>query len=250
MQSRHGFPRLLFFSSSVIVYVLSVSPAAGDEQVGVGSGVPETNAEVSPNLQKPHMDPAHPLQFHNGVYPVEAVRRREDGVCWVRTMVDSDGSIRATQLLRSTGFGILDVACLFAFAGQRMLPAIVDGFPAIAWINIPNVWKLSSGRHSAHESDPRPPIPDSVPKIKDDYHLQVGPSFNPASSGSLKQNGNCIVSVNVSELGTVSEPRVVASTKFQALDQACIDAAAKAQFSPGLDNGHPISTSTYLAMYW
>ena len=249
MKNKHAFrDRLLFSSICAVVCATSVSTAAEQEQSGIGSGIPQTVAQVAPKLTKPHVDPAHPLLFHGGVYPAEATRRGEEGVCWVRIMVDADGSIRASQLLRATGSGTLDGACLFAFPGQRMLPALVNGSPVIAWTNVPNVWKLNSVKH--RDFDPKPPIPESAPRTKDDYQLQVGPSFYPAASGAIGQHGNCVVSMNVSEMGAVTEARVIESTKNPALDRTCVDAAAKAQFNPGIEGGHPIKSSTYLAMYW
>lgn len=252
MRHKCGLPRRIYFGSiCALVYGVSVNAVtAGDAPEDVAASGLETNAQLAQNLRKPHIDPAHGLKFHYGTYPPEAERRKEEGVCWVRTMVDTDGAIRATQLLRSTGSESLDRACLFAFPGQRMLPATVDGTPVIAWTNIPNVWKLSYLKHTGRAMDPRPPIPDAAPTIRDDYHLQVGPSFLPASSTELSQDGNCIVSVNVSEFGVVTEPRIIVSTKFAALDQACLEAAANAQFIPGTEDGHPISGSTLLAMYW
>jgi TonB family protein len=231
----------------VVLYGVLGVPLVGNAQEGVASREPEPKAQV---VSKPHIDPVQRLRFHNGVYPPLAMERKEDGVCWVRTMVDSDGHIRATQLLRSTGSASLDEACLFAFPGQRLIPASVDGSPVIAWMDIPNVWKLSNVNYSGRELDRRPPIPESVPRIKGDYHLHVGPSFYPIASAELGEKGDCIVSMQVSDVGAVAEVRVVLSTKFPALDQACVDAAAKAEFTPGQKDGKPISSFTYLAMYW
>ena len=230
-----------------VLYGVLGAPLVGSAQEGVASREPEPKAQV---VSKPHVDPAQWLRFHNGVYPPLAMERKEDGVCWVRTMVDSDGHIRATQLLLSTGSASLDEACLFAFPGQRLIPASVDGSPVIAWMDIPNVWKLSNVNYSGRELDRRPPIPESAPRIKGDYHLQVGPSFYPISSAELGEKGDCIVSIQVNELGAATEPRVVVSTKFPALDQACVEAAAKAEFTPGRKDGKPTSSLTYLAMYW
>jgi TonB family protein len=249
MKNRHAFRgRLLICSICAVVSATSVSTAAVQEQSGTGSAAPETVAQAAPKLSKPHTDPAHPLTFHGGVYPAEAIKHGEEGVCWVRIMVDADGSIRASQLLRSTGYGILDGACLLAFPGQRMLPALQNGSPVIAWTNIPNVWKLSTVKH--RDFDRRPPIPDAAPRIKDDYQLQVGPAFHPVSLGAVGKHGNCVVSMNVSDMGAVTEPQVIESANSAALDRACVDAAANAQFNPGLEGGHPIKSSTYLAMYW
>ena len=160
-------------------------------------------------------------------------------------MVDTDGSIRAIQLLTSTGFGTLDAACLFLFPGQYMLPATADGKPIVAWVDIPNRWSLVK-----RNPDPKPPLPDSVPHIMDNFNLQVGPAFYPASSRELRQEGNCIVYLRVEDTGVVADPRILLSSKYPALDLACLEAAAHAQFTPGKVDGRPVSTSTHLAMYW
>src|SRR5271154_3969997 len=93
MKNKHAFRGPLLFSSiCAVVCATSVSTAAEQEQSSIGSGVPESVSQAAPKFPKPHIDPAHPLLFHGGVYPAEATRSAEEGVCWVRIMVDADGS--------------------------------------------------------------------------------------------------------------------------------------------------------------
>jgi TonB family protein len=206
---------------------------------------PPLPTQTAPNKKKPRLDPARPLNPFNGIYPQQSQKSKEEGLCWISAMVDTDGSIRAIQLLTSTGFQTLDAACLLLFPGQQMLPATTDGKPVVAWLDIPQLWSLGKSNPK-----PRPPIPDSVPHMMDNFNLQVGPAFYTASSRELRQEGNCIVYMHVEDTGVVADPRIVLSSKFPALDLACLEAAAHAQFIPGKVDGRPVGTSTYLAMYW
>ncbi len=82
----------------------------------------------------------------------------------IRLQVDSDGYIRATQLVTSTGFQRLNAACLSSSIDRRLIPATVGGQPAATWFLLRVNWNLSGSTLS-------------VPKIRDDYYLKVEPDF-------------------------------------------------------------------------
>jgi TonB family protein len=92
------------------------------------------------------MDPKHPLKIGPDYYPAGAIRREQEGRCIVRVTVAADGKIIDSSLQSSSGFPLLDDACLTAVRGQRMLPATQDGKAAQSTASVPIVWKLSGSR--------------------------------------------------------------------------------------------------------
>jgi len=89
-------------------------------------------------------DPRHPFKVGEDYYPSGAVRLGEEGRCRVEVSIAADGRITTATLSHSTGFPLLDEACVTAVHGQRMLPAIQDGKPVESRAVVPIVWKLRS----------------------------------------------------------------------------------------------------------
>jgi periplasmic protein TonB len=92
------------------------------------------------------MDSKHPLHIGPDYYPAGAVRREQEGRCVVQVTVAVDGRITTSSLLASSGFPLLDDACLSAVRGQHMLPATQDGKAIDSTVSLPIVWKLSGSR--------------------------------------------------------------------------------------------------------
>jgi len=92
------------------------------------------------------MDPKHPLKIGPDYYPAGAIRREQEGRCIVRVTVAADGKIIDSSLQSSSGFPLLDDACLTAVRGQRMVPATQDGKAVQSTASVPIVWKLSGSR--------------------------------------------------------------------------------------------------------
>jgi protein TonB len=89
------------------------------------------------------IDAKHPLHIGADYYPAGAVRREQEGRCVVQVTVAADGRITAASLQASSGFPLLDDACLRAVRGQHMLPATQDGKPIESTVSLPIVWRLS-----------------------------------------------------------------------------------------------------------
>ena len=89
------------------------------------------------------MDPKHPLRIGAAYYPDLSRLADEMGRCVVQATVAADGRITSARIQSSTGFNRLDLACVTAVRGQRMLPALEDGNPIESVVAIPIVWNLS-----------------------------------------------------------------------------------------------------------
>jgi protein TonB len=107
-------------------------PAAGET---ISSAVVENSAGSA--LPEPHRvvvgpDPRHPLT--QPPYPAASVRFGEEGTVTIELRVGTDGRVRESRLLRSSGFPRLDAAALAeALRAWRLKPASVDGTPVEAW---------------------------------------------------------------------------------------------------------------------
>jgi periplasmic protein TonB len=89
------------------------------------------------------LDPKHPLRIGEAYYPDASRRANEMGRCVVQVTVAVDGRITAAAIQSSTGFKRLDLACVNAVRGQRMLPAFDDGKPIESSVAVPIVWNLT-----------------------------------------------------------------------------------------------------------
>jgi len=89
------------------------------------------------------IDRHHPPRIGFDYYPFDSKRLHEQGMCKVKMTVGADGVIRDIKLTLSTGFARLDDACLQAFAHGGLLPAMVDGEPIDASIELPITWKIT-----------------------------------------------------------------------------------------------------------
>jgi protein TonB len=72
------------------------------------------------------------------VYPLLARRMGAQGVVLLRVRVQRDGSVAAVELVRSSGFALLDEAATRTVRDSwRFLPARLDGVAVESWVEIP-----------------------------------------------------------------------------------------------------------------
>ena len=87
-------------------------------------------------------------------YPYEAQRMRQRGQGYYRLYVARDGSVTAVKIIWSTGYHLLDVACLKALKGWRLKP----GFRREIDLPVSFVIHESGAYPSAAYVEPRPTI--------------------------------------------------------------------------------------------
>jgi TonB family protein len=203
---------------------------------------PQTDLRLPPRI-----DPKHPLTFHEQYYPRQSITSGEESTCFVALLVDTDGQINAVQLLTSTGHPRLDGACIASVVNERMLPAVINGKPAMRWFVNPISWALSYKKKSS-----RPSMEGlAIPRLPVYYELQVGPKFYPAAALEHKEQGICMIHLLVNARGSISETKLSKSTCFPDLDRACIDAVTLAEFTPAQATGAPPTEAwTDIAMFW
>jgi TonB family protein len=216
-----------------------------------------SHAEPAPAIEQPsneaagktppHLDPEHPLTFRYQYYPPQSITSGEEGTCFVALFVDTDGQINAVQLLTSTSHPRLDAACIASVVHERMLPATINGKPAVGWFATPISWALADKKKFGHPSM----VGLAIPRLPVYYELQVGPKFYPAAALQRKEQGICLVHLLVNAKGNVSQTQLSKSTGFPDLDRACIDAVTVVEFTPAQVTGEaPIEAWTDIAMFW
>lgn len=80
-------------------------------------------------------DCAHPA------WPNGALAQRKAGTVQMAFLVDSDGKVKRTRLLRSSGHHDLDEAARLAMAQCRYAPGVRNGERVEAWLQISYEWK-------------------------------------------------------------------------------------------------------------
>lgn len=101
---------------------------AGTTRQAAASSAPLIVFEGRPRYRHPPTPP---------VYPRRAIELNQQGEALVRVRLDPDGSAAEILLWRGSGFALLDRAALTAVRGWQFLPAIRDGRPVAAWVEIP-----------------------------------------------------------------------------------------------------------------
>jgi TonB family protein len=204
-------------------------PSTQTAEPGTAPASPDSPARV---------DPKHPLRIGEEFYPLESRMNVEEGTCLLRLQVDSEGYIRATQLLSPTGFSRLNAACLSSTNSGRLIPATVAGKPVASWFVFRVSWRLSGATFAER------------PRIRDDYQLKVGPDYYPPLSRKLHQEGDCIVHVSIKKDGPPSTVTLSKSAGYDPLDQGCLAAIKEAQFVAARQNEDIIPSSTDIDIAW
>jgi protein TonB len=111
----------------------AIATSAAD---GGGRGPPRIAAATAPRHDAAYLKNPPPP------YPVQARRRGLEGRVLVRATVAATGECTGAELRRSSGHAILDEAALRAVRAWHFVPAMRDGRPVAAGVDIPIVFRL------------------------------------------------------------------------------------------------------------
>ncbi|MES2105332.1 MAG: TonB family protein [Pseudomonadota bacterium] len=75
-------------------------------------------------------------------WPREALRYGLQGKIQLKLLVDVDGQIMATEVVKSSGWKILDLPVIDTIKQCRVMPAMRDGNPLQTWAKINYMWKI------------------------------------------------------------------------------------------------------------
>ena len=68
-------------------------------------------------------------------YPSQAKMRGDDGVVWVKALVDKEGNVRNAKIGKSSGSAYLDDAALRVAYKNKFKPGIQNGKPVNVWLS-------------------------------------------------------------------------------------------------------------------
>ncbi|MES2902139.1 MAG: M56 family metallopeptidase [Pseudomonadota bacterium] len=75
-------------------------------------------------------------------YPLASLRASHTGAVHLRFLVGTDGTVKDSEIARSSGHEALDRSAREAIALCRFTPAMADGKPVQAWTPVKYVWQL------------------------------------------------------------------------------------------------------------
>jgi TonB family protein len=166
--------------------------------------------------------------------------------CLVSLWYTGEGTVQAAQLVRASGFPIVDRACLQAVIGQQVEPG-PTGRQFGGWAQLPINWlfdeKLADASQPPIEPDP------SIPALVSGGSRDLLPAY-PAAALAHHAQGICRLQVSVTAAGTVSALEVTQSAGSAALDQACKDTIYESAFIPATVGGHTVSGTTDIVIDW
>ncbi|MET0983178.1 MAG: energy transducer TonB [Telluria sp.] len=111
------------------------SPAA---QPGSAARTPSAQAGYPDKPPGMHFAPCPKPQW-----PKDALARRSEGKTRVQFLIDTDGTVAESKILKSSGDASLDEAARTALAKCVFRPALRAGKPERAWVPVEYVWTLS-----------------------------------------------------------------------------------------------------------
>lgn len=117
-------------ATDLIEDVINIRPVQPDIEI-----VPYYKVEVKPQ----------PVNIPKPVYPSIAIKAGIEGQTVVKALVDIDGSIMQTQILKSSGNQMLDQAAIEAAMKAKFTPARQRDKAVRVWVSIPIKFVLTQG---------------------------------------------------------------------------------------------------------
>ncbi len=166
--------------------------------------------------------------------------------CLISLWYGSDGTIHAVQLVKASGFPLVDQACLQAAIGRK-----VESIPADrengGRTYFPIHWLFD--HEPVSPSQPRIDSDPSIPRLPSGGAMNPLPPY-PAEALAQRAHGICRMHVAVTEKGAVSSIEITQSTGSAALDEACKQAIYGSPIMPATNEGQAVSGTTDVAIDW
>lgn len=101
------------------------------------ASITQQQAAASSSLVVFEGKPRYRIPPTPAVYPPRSIELGQQGEVMVRVRLNADGTAAEIMVWRSSSFPLLDRAALTAVRGWHFLPALRDGRPVAAWVEIP-----------------------------------------------------------------------------------------------------------------
>lgn len=201
----------------------------------------------APSPASPVVAPAAPAGAPAAVAggsSAEAAGKAELARCRVLVWITADGTIRAAQVIDSSGAPRLDVACAHGLIGRRVEPSVAQGHAIDSWAIVPLVW-VGSGSPAARHGASRP-----IPALAPGQALHLQPPYYPIGALQRHEQGDCTVQAEVSADGHLKRLELTRSSGSQDLDAGCLAAIYAARFTPARSGTQPVDAITDVVLHW
>jgi TonB family protein len=225
-----------------------VHPQAGDV-----SGEPTfTPYTVSPELRNRQEF----VQLLQQSYPAELRGAGIGGTAILHVLIDTEGSVRETRVMESTGNPALDDAAQQVMGEARFTPARNRDEVVPVWIQLPVTFR--TGEAAARPDPPAerraPPAREATPRAPSERPAAEAPTFTPFTQAPELRNreefqqalrnrypddirdagigGTILLHVFIDTEGRVAETRVAEGSGHAQLDRAAEEVMREARFSP------------------
>ncbi len=120
---------------------------------GAAGTIPDTAAEVSyapkslpgePDIDSVMaLDEAPmPVKTVNPPYPKDALEKGVEGMVWVKVLIDKNGIVKRSAIIKRTGMGSFEQAATEAIAQWQFKPGKVKNEAVDVWVVVPFRFKL------------------------------------------------------------------------------------------------------------
>jgi TonB family protein len=224
-----------------------VHPQAGDV-----SGEPTfTPYTVSPELRNRQEF----VQLLRQSYPAELRGAGIGGTAILHVLIDTEGSVRETRVMESTGNPALDDAAQQVMGEARFTPARNRDEVVPVWIQLPVTFRTGEAARPDPPADRRaPPAREATSRAPSERPAAEAPTFTPFTQAPELRNreefqqalrnrypddmrdagigGTILLHVFIDTEGRVAETRVAEGSGHAQLDEAAEEVMREARFAP------------------
>ncbi len=134
------------------------APAAQSDDGVADAPAPDSvtfTGETMPRFEEGDLDTFRTWLQSNVKYPAEAVKNRIEGVVVVRFVVETDGTAKLQEIMKSPSQILSDEVVRVVSAAPRWTPGMRNGKPVRVQYNLPVVFRLPKDLSDAGEADIR-----------------------------------------------------------------------------------------------
>lgn len=96
-----------------------------------------------------------------------------------------------------------------------------------------------------------PRVVKRTPLRQDPRHpLKIGEDYYPDASKRNNEEGTCRVQLKVAATGKIEDAKIVQSSGYPRLDEACLKAVKDQRMLPATEDGKPVETEAVLPITW
>ncbi len=176
-----------------------------------------------------------PVKIIKPKYPKLAQEKKFEGEAIIKVIVGLDGQVEYTEVLKSSGYGILDTAALEAAIESKFDPVIEKGRKVRALTTIPfkfPIPELPIDLKKKVDANEQPKIVEAWVSPNYPKPIEIPVPEYPKLAKEKMLTGNVVIEALVDTNGLVIDTKVLKSSNYGILDTAALKAAEKSKFKP------------------